>query len=307
MKGVLKFFDGILCKKEVLGKNYECKIAGINATIHFPQYPQVDDSNPKIGMSNPLLAPETGILFNNHDEPSFWGEPLSHPDGNSCVKRLVICIESDKSQTEEFASKLYEAYEDWAYSFAVHLMLETKQNLDRNRNKSEVAFLQLYDDKYIPNKTPINLYLNFPKDFTFASEEQVKNAIIFADSCKELSLEYQMLFSAYIAIQQNENRRAIMDACSALEITLVNQINQYCQSKGILPEIMTAKYRSLGERIDLIRYLDTSFPNKKYENLVVAPRNSLMHNKCIYPSEETTNNLISCVEEVLKYYHTSYY
>lgn len=61
------------------------------------------------------------------------------------------------------------------------------------------------------------------------------------------------------------------------------------------------------ERIDLIRKLDTSFPNKKYDNLVVAPRNSLMHNKCIYPSEETTNNLISCVEEVLKYYHTSYY
>ena len=307
MIGLLRFSNSILCKKEVLGKNYECEIAGIKTRIYFPQYPQVDDANPQIGMLNPLLAPEIGKCFKDPDDHSFWGEPMSHPDGNSSVNKIVVSVECDKTQTYEIASKLYKEFEKWTYSFITHLMLQTKQNLERNRNESEVAFLQLFEDKNIPNITPLTISIIIPNEASFASESQIKNAILFANSGKELLLEYQMLLSAYGAIQQNQNRRAIMDACSAFELALVNYIDQYCLSKGIPPEILIDKYRSLGERIKLTRKLDTKFPQKDYIKLVVEPRNSLMHNKCVFPTEETTNNLITCVEELLSYFYSSYY
>lgn len=307
IKGVLKLSNSILCNRDVLGRSFECEIDGIKASIHFPQFPIVDESKPQIGISNPLLAPEIGKQFSDHGDPLFWGIPVSYPAGNSSVNRLVISVECEETQNKDRAKVLYESYEQWVYSFIIYLMLETKQNLERNRNKDEFAFLQLVDDKYIPNMTPVNLCLNIPVNSSFASEVQIINAIHFANSGKELLFEYQMLLSAYCAIQENQNRRAIMDACVALEIFLVNQIKLTCQSKQTSSDTYNVDNLSLGERIKLIRLLDQRFPNKDYDNLIVKPRNDLMHGRCIYPEDEKTINLVLCVEEILNFYHKSYY
>ena len=164
----------------------------------------------------------------------------------------------------------------------------------------------MIEDRYIPQNTKITLYAYLPAEETYASIKNIMDAIEFADSGKEMLLEYQMLLSAYEARRLNQNRRAILDACSAMEITLVKQITLYCQSIGLSPDILIDKYRYLGDRLKLIRKIDDGVPDENYKVLVTEPRNSVMHNKDIFPSDETTDNLILCVERLLEHFYVSY-
>lgn len=309
MTGLITLSNSILCKKEVLGLSFDCEIEGIKLRLCFPQYPVVDESSPIIGISNPLLPPEIGATWKREGESLYWGCPMSHPAGNSCVELLAVSVVCDKESVSDYTRTLYESLQKWEHAFIDYLRLETKQGPQRNQNKQRNSCsLELMDDGgYIPDNKTVTLYGVFPDTDSFASESDIMSAISFADSGKELLLEYQMLLSSYEARRQNQNRRAILDACTAMEITLVNQINHYCHSIGLHPDILTNKYRSLGDRIELLREIGVSFPNRDYKKMVVKPRNDVMHNREIYPSDETIDKLITCVEAFLGHFHTTYY
>lgn len=308
MTGLLTLSNHLLCKKEVLGKTYDCEIAGIPLQICFPQYPIVEESNPIIGISNPLLPPEIGATWKRNESILCWGYPMSHPTGHSCIELLALSIECEEELISIYAQKLYGSIQKWEHAFIDYIKLETKQGIERNKNfHRNNCNLELMDDEYIPDNNTLNLYLSIPNKDSYASENDIKNAISFANTGKELLLEYQMLLSAYEARQQNQNRRAVLDACAAMEIVLSNQVEQYCNSIGLPPTIITKKYRYLGERIELLKEIDKRMPNEDYRTLVIKPRNSVMHNSDIYPSDETVDRLIACVEVFLKNYHTSYY
>lgn len=307
MVGLLSLSDTLFCKKDVLGRVFECEINGIKAQIFFPVFPVIDENKSKIGLLNPLLPPQLGKTWKRGNESLDWGEPKSYPDGNSCVKLLALSIECDKESVNENAAKLYESIEKWEHAFLAFLKLVTKQGLDRDRNIGRnTCFLELMDDKYIPNHTPIEISLVIPSDNSFASEEQVRAAISFANSGSDLLLEYQMLLSSYCAVNQNQNRRAIMEACAALEIVLIKQINQLCQ-KGQLPKSSSIEKMSLGDRIKLVRENVQGLPKKDYDKIVVNPRNDVMHGRNNFPTDDTTNTLIACIEDILSHFHIAYY
>lgn len=308
MTGLLTLSEQILCKKEVLGKSFNCEIAGIPLQICFPQYPVVEESNPIIGISNPLLPPEIGAIWKRGNNTLCWGYPMNYPSGHSCIELLALSVECGDELISTYAHRLYESIHNWEHAFIDHLKLETKQGVNRNKNiRHNNCNLELMVDEYVPDNRTITLCLNIPNESSYASENDISNAISFANSGAELFLEYQMLLSAYEARQQGQNRRSVLDACAAIEIALVKQIEGYCRSIGLSPSIILKKYRYLGERIELLKEIDKSVPNKDYQSLVVKPRNNVMHNNDIFPSDETTDRLIACVEVFLEHYHTSYY
>ena len=308
MIGILRLFNQISCKNEVMGKTYPCVIGGIKAFLHFPIIPFFDETGCVDDFDYTLLPPDIWRFQYKGDKSINWGEVQSPSDGQNFVENIAVSIDCEKDVVNDYAQLLYRSIDKWVYNFIVYLKLVTKQGLERDRNLgSQNCLLQLIDDKYIPDKSPISISLVFPKSETFASEIQVLDAISYADSGCDLLLEYQMLLSAYVARNQNQNRRAILDACSALEIVLVNQITHHCQPMGIIPTMITDKFRSLGDRIKLMRELDKSFPKSDYDNLIVGPRNDIMHNRKVYPSDEDTDKLISCVEKILEHYHVKYY
>lgn len=90
-------------------------------------------------------------------------------------------------------------------------------------------------------------------------------------------------------------------------MTLVKEIDNYCRSKNIPSRLFTNKYRSLGDRIALIKEIDSNFPQEDFDNIVVKPRNDIMHNRTVFPSDDTTDKMLKCVEVVLKHYHLQYY
>lgn len=308
MNGLLTLSDLLFCKKDVLGKTYECEICGIKAQLHFPVFPEIDEKQPEIGLRNPLLPPQIGKNWKRGDELLFWGQPLSYPVGDSCVRLIALYVECNKQLVNEYASKLYESIEKWEHAFLSYLKLVTKQGLERNRNEDRNnCGLELMDGKYIPNHIQIEICVSFPIGASFATEKQIKKAIAFADSGKQLLLEYEMLLSAYRAIKQNQNRRAILDACSALEIALARQADLNSKILEQMPKASVYEEMSLGERIKLLRKIDKAIPVKDYDKLVVNPRNDLVHGRVNFPTDDTTNTLISCVEEVIKHFHMAYY
>ena len=151
MTGLLTLSNQILCKKEVLGKTFECEIAGISIYLCFPIYPAVDDANPIIGICNPLCPPEIGATWKRDGKPLSWGYPMKHPSGDSCVELLALSIECDKEQVDDYAKKIYDSINKWEHAFLDYLKLETKQGTERNKNIGRnTCFLELLEDRYIP-------------------------------------------------------------------------------------------------------------------------------------------------------------
>ncbi len=308
LKGIISFKKGILCKQEVLGKSYQGKISNIDVNISFPfvSIKNDGDSMNLVGMGNPLKAPHNGKNLKHGDEPVFWGYPMSFPTMNSFVKCVLIEAQLCENQQPQ---ELYDHIGQWQHSVVTYCELLSKQHFERKNillNDSNV--LELISEKgYIQNNAPQRISGTIHSSSEFVSELQIREAINFASSNKELFLEYQMLLSAYESTKHNHNRQAIIDACSATEIVLIKVIQDFCNKKGIDSEILISKYRSLGERFDLVKKLDNSFPNIDYKNDIVKYRNDVAHNRNVYPSNGQTDTLISAVEQLLAHYHKNYY
>lgn len=309
--GLLSIPSGLLCKKDALGQQYFGTISGCKVSIVFPflaDNSEKENIN-RAGMSNQLKAPNNGEGLTLGGEKIFWGYPMMAPEMNSFVKYVLLEVDCDDAESNYIAQKLYAGVQAWTRSFKSFLQLLTKQQLERSKNISNPGnnLQLLFDKRYVENQQPQVLYAHFHDDNEYASHNDIEQAIIFASSGKELFLEYQMLLSAYSARKQGENRQAIIDACSAVEICLVNWISCYCNQKGIAPEVLTDKYKSLGDRFNLIKKLDGSFPSLDFRNVIVKPRNDVAHNRDTFPTDECTDKLIELVEIYLAHYHTSYY
>lgn len=307
MVGLLTFTKGILCKKEVLGETYSAQIAGINVEISFPRI--LDSSDPDELKESNLLPPAKGSSFRRGDEEIAWGHPVNYPNLSSFVKCALVEVSCQEHECEAIAQKLYAAIKKWGDAVISYCQLCSKQGIYRDKNgQATAAELELLSaDGYIYNKNGSTIYLYaYPSDVS-VSKQQLEQAMIFAASGKELLLEYQMLLSAYEARRKLQNRQAIIDACSAAELCLVDKIKDYCGTKDMEAEILLDKYKSIGDRFRLVEKIDGNSIAVDYNNLIVKPRNDIAHNREVYPTDKTTDELISAVEQYLEHYHTRYY
>ena len=307
MEGLLTLSDSLLCKEEVLGQIIETSIAGVDVRIHFPQLPPFDEKDPQIGISNPLLPPTIAKTWKRGESPLEWGYPQSYPSGNSCVNLLAISVECDEDERTETARTLYAGIKTWVKSFADYLQLSSKQNTDRDKNieNESRGWLEILGLECIPRLVADTIFVTVPNTDSFASEAQVDEALQFAASGKELHLEYQMLLSSYRARKECQNRQAIIDACSAVELCLDAYLINNLQKLDLTPSEYDNK--SLGSKFDLVKSIDKLFPKEDQQALIVKPRNDIAHNREVNPSDRTTDALISCVERCLQHYFTGYY
>lgn len=307
MIGLLELSEGIFCKKEVLGKSFEIMISDIKAYLIFPNY-----LNKKYDFysSHSLLPPNIFVNTKLKTDEIFWGHIMQAPSGNSIVNNLAILGDYEENEYFDIAKKIYDSIETWEHAFIDYLKIKTKQGteIDYNSKRASCGLVLFDDNNYsINNSININIKLAFPDMNVYASEDDIKKAISFANSKKELALEYQMLLSSYNAIRINRKRQALLDACAAIEISLVKQIEKYCELITLDPTILLDKYRYLGDRFDLVKKIKKDFPNENYRKLIVTPRNEVFHNKKVNPSNKTILDLISCVEKFLEYFNEAYY
>lgn len=308
IKGLLTFSKGILCKREVLGKSYKREIANIGISISLPSVSNQEykDVLNRVGISNPLCPPRNGKNIRRGGEFIHWGYPMDYPECNSLVKCVLLECNLDDNQNPQ---ELYDGILCWEASIVNYAKLCTKQYLEKeneSRDASDVLAL-ISSQGYVQNTEPQCIFCHFHSSHEFLSEQQFCDAIKFASSGKDFLLEYQMLLSSYESRKNNRNRQAIVDACSAVEVVLINQIQNYCLQKTMRSDIILNKYRSLGDRFDLMEKIDDNFPLINYANSIVRTRNDVVHNRDTNPSDEKTNALIYAVEKIMEHYHETYY
>lgn len=309
--GPFELQQGIYCDYEVLGKIYSTTIAGIDVSISFPIYNNVDcdDDFDRIGSSNPLLPPRIGRTWHSGDEKLDWGYPCCYPDIISSVSLLAFSVDCEADNEEDVAYALYDESNRWRNSFFQYCILVSGQSFEKKEiTPLRYSILELYGQNgYIPAYNPIRITLPLHNHDHSLSDKKIKEAIEFASSGKELYLEYQMLLAALEARDSDRYRYAIVDACSALELCFVKVISKYCIEHDVDEDIILSKYRTLGERYQLIKKIDGSFNISEIDTKVIKLRNDIAHNRNVTPSKTETNDLIKKVEECLKFYFEGFY
>lgn len=313
--GLLTLSQNLLCRNEVLGKEFKTCIAGFDINVFFPRYnyDKVTDGPERafeyVGLDNPLLPPEIARDWHRGDEGLCWGCPCSYPDKDADVLLLAVSAECKDDEVSETAQTLYDKFGKWETSFIRYCILSSKQMVSlKEKNLQSHGALELMGEKGCINGAfSATLYGRYPSHQSCLTTSQIQNALDFAASGKELYLAYQMLFAAYEARDSKQNRQAIMDACSALELCFISKISDYCKEHTISSDILLEKYRSLGERLKLIEKIDSSFRIDKMYEAVIRLRNDIAHNKKVFPGDEETRLLIQKVESFLQLYYKDYY
>lgn len=311
IEGPFMFTTALPCKPEVLGKRYPARIGGIDVELVFPSVPMQEtaDGQQCVKKSNCLLPPD-GKRFTIWGEDVDWGCPRQYPRANSFVKAILISFDCEDSDAEASSQKIYSAIEKWEDSLVRYCQLCTKHSFGHpvQHHKNAHQNLKLFSsNEYMPPQQTIYLQGTLYSEDCFISDEQMVQAIAFAASGKELLLEYQMLLSAYEARKKGQNRQAIVDACSAVEICVVNKIRDYCLQYKIRVEPYLRKHRSLGDRLHCIARFDSTFPIKDYDKIIVNPRNKVVHyNSAPPPTINDTNKLLAAAEQCLNHYRVGY-
>lgn len=302
--GVIEFSSPLLCSADALGKAVAIEIGEYQGTLTFPSLPEwkENEQNP---LNKNLVAPEEAKTWKRGDQPLYWGSPQNYPAGDSSVDRALLKIDIPEDDVESAAEKIYENFNAWLGLFEQYVTLFTTQNIRLPVTGGDgPGRIELYDNRedkivYIPDKRaiPITLYVCTGK--TSLDLRQLKDAISFSSSGFPLRLEYRMLLQAYHARGEGDYRKAIIEAATALEISLTERIKEEFQSQNIsFGEALLKKYRMLGGRFELARVLGIPLPDKDYKGLLIEPRNEVIH-KADFPTRDMANQVINDVKEIL--------
>lgn len=316
IRGILPFYKSIGCQYEVINKTYPAEIGDNKVSIHFPLYPEeyfkdwIKNSN----LHRTLLAPEIAKNFRRENESLYWGRPVSYPNKDVEIEMIAISMDySDADNIDEIAASIFENIGNWESAFLQYCDLSSKQySYPKPHELIQDTGLSLFtENNPIEHASTSSVKFMLIDHENYLTYEQIEKAISFASKGKELLLEYQMLHASYEARHNLNNRQAIIDACSAMEICLTNIINNYCICHGIDKSIIFEKYRSLWDKVYLLNKIDSSFDNTinvgQIKSNVIELRNAVAHNKNISPNYMETRSLMEKVEEVLKYYHDEFY
>lgn len=307
VSGTLILSQGIYCQCEVLGMITKAMIAGINVNVYFPQYSS-KNSFTADEVGNPLLAPDIVRDLGGSDNKRKWGYICSFPNKDVYISQLALSFECAEAQVNENAQILYGAIDKWETAFLRYCILSRGYFSCSEIKAVKNTFLELFGTSgYIPAVRTIKLSGFLVEHSSCMPPTLIEDAIAFASSGKDLLLEYQMMLAAYEAKAHGRNRQAIIDACSAIELCFVNKITAYCKAHNIPPDILLGKYRSLGERLALIKKIDKSFCTEGIKENVIHARNNVAHNNNIFPSNEETVTLLKAVDSYLRTYYSDFY
>ena len=131
---------------------------------------------------------------------------------------------------------------------------------------------------------------------------------MYASSSKKILTEYAFMQQAYEAENIGAHRLAVINACSALEMSFTKAIEGYCADHDIDSQLIFKKYRYLRDLIEFLAETDSQFVIKdELITNVVRLRNDVMHcNRNPYPSGSDTIRAINSVCKTLGYFYDYY-
>ncbi len=130
--------------------------------------------------------------------------------------------------------------------------------------------------------------------------DQLKLVCKLCSSEKIPSIEYRVLLESYRAFENKDFRKSILEAATAVELSLTKRLMCELESLGInFGDKLLYKFRMLGGRFELSRLLEIELPNNNYKELLIEPRNEVVH-KATFPDRRVASEAIRVAEELLK-------
>ncbi|MCK5555434.1 MAG: hypothetical protein KAI76_04290 [Alphaproteobacteria bacterium] len=266
--GIIEFSSPLFCSAEALGKAVDIEIGDHAGTLIFPVLPEWGE-NEDDPLSKNLIAPDEAKTWKRGGKILCWGKPSNYPSGESFVNIVLVKMNVLKDDVESAAKDIYESFDTWLNLFEQYVMLLTTQNIRCGTTGGDGSgHIELFDNRkdklnYISRSSSVNMTYYIYGDDVSLHLDQLKEAASLSSKNLPLRLEYQMLLQAYRAIMGEDYRKAIIEAASALEISLTKRIKEEFQNQNIsFGEKLLKKYRMLGGRFELVRVLGIPLPNK---------------------------------------------
>lgn len=291
MKGFFDLKRLLPVKKEVLGREFAIKMAGVDVKLRFPRFPEALSDNNSV---TPLVSPIGAEKWKRgKDEDLEWGYIYNYGQGTAQVSALAVFLSN-----RDTAQNLYNGAQKWEDRLFDYYDLCFRKRF--RKAPGTRCGLDLYDKEHIPSNLVATIYLQLHNLSYFADVNQVEAILQYAGSDKSLRAEHEMILSAYDARENNRNRQAVVDACAALELMIIRKVRQF----SLTPNEDLESKRMLGSRVSLLMDLDRAFPYT-YDIIdrdVLTLRNDMMHGRIVYPANDETDKLINTVQQCLDVY-----
>lgn len=299
MKGIHSFRNPLLVQKEALGLEMETEIMGVPVKLCFPK-----QSTDVLTMNSPipqLLPPSGAEEWQINEEPIDWGHTFSS-DGTSCVNSMAVYVDCTLENKDQHGQILYKSIENWEKKLLDYLDLVCRR-ITRNNKGVYCGLTLFFDHKLVPSNFYCEIECTIYEKHHYISLEQLNDAISFASSDNMLLPEHEMLLAAFEAKRNNRNRQVVLDACAALELSIIRKITELANARGFDPEdILERQARMLGKRFDKLKKMDPNCPIESIEDSVTSLRDDMMHGRIVYPTNEAVDQLLSTVERLVDYY-----
>ena len=299
--GIITFSHSIYCSPELLGEPMETSIGRHECVIIFPSLPE----NIQLGWGEDrsnLLDPETCPV----KKKVYWGDIVSSPSGESYVKRCYIEFKFQKMPSKSIISQIYKGFDGWASRFEDAMMLLTEPY--KNKNQKGCPSLELGEtfnqetSKRVsnPETAPIAIEVTINDEESALQPSKLKDILLKVEpNSNLLKLEFKLLIEAYYAFNQQDFRKAIVEAASSLEVCLISRVKREFQNLGIsFGDEILKKYRMLTNLFELVKILGIDAPDINYKDLIIKPRNAVVH-KADFSEKETAMSVLKSVEEYL--------
>lgn len=302
--GIIEFTESLYCASDSLGKTASVLLGGVEGTLTLPSLPEWG-KNEEDPLHKPLLGPLPARSWKRGETPIFWGSPTSYPTGTASVELALLEFPLKTENPDTNAQEIYAAFGAWLKLFEEYVKLITKQGTSKKVFGGDgPGHLELLSNnatnlKHISRTSPTSISIEINSDDESLHLEKFIEAAQLSSNGLQPRLQYQMLLEAYSARRNEDYRKAIIEAATALEVCLTIRIIDEFSTQGIsFGEKLLKKFRMLGGRFELIRLLEIDLPEKDYMNLVINPRNEVIH-RASFPDKEIANKVITEVEELL--------
>ena len=298
--GAAEFSPAILCTPEVLGQQIPVEIGGQRGLLIFPSLPDEWESSSD-SLNLPLKAPEgsEGITFGQNDGK--WGRPESYPEGRASVSKALLKFTPSVGLPSECADGIYSAYAVWLELFVQYIVLQTKQNTWKaiaiENNAANLRIFHTEDGRlqFASSGRNVMLTISVPSESHFATNAQLQQAALLASQGVRPRLQYRLLLEAYRARTEQDWRKVVWDAASALECCLVESITDTLQKvKSIDGPRLLNSYQGLTRLLELAKILHLEIPPTNLKKSVIDPRNSVAHKARFTSSDVAITALSEC-------------
>lgn len=295
--GVIEFEKPLYCRKEVSGKHFRSRILETEVLLIFPSIP--DNFTPEAhDMANGnLVVP--GDLFKGQVS---WGLVHAWPEGIFSVNRVLCYF----SAIEQEVDSIYSSFRRWKEKMRNLQLIDTGNYVQPQQKPSAILqgggfydglqIFQICDGNTLKNVVNVRtepIEIHFPKNDEAYSVDRAEKLFSDAGNPKEIAIAYELLITAYQAMERHDFRSAVILGGSALEKAILNRIKlEYARSTTY--ETEKEKHRMLGGKFRWLTELHIDIPVSDYQNTILDIRNSATHEGIRPPLVDTKTCLENC-------------